>query len=217
MKNKLNLLKEKNQFIENNEKQIEPKIIENNNNIQNFQNINNNNNNNNPSLGTIINQNIIQIEKTSNKREKIINKPNINNVKIISECVPNYNKLNVDDNIVKINELERLLKEEKEKNKKLTIENKNLKEANIKLNMENEKLKELKKIISKLNDELNQIKELKQKMENDLAQKDIEIQKLLSKKNKDYYDISDISALNKDDKIIAVIFVSMGNSDIGQP
>ena len=159
--------------------------------------------------------NIIQIEQTSNKREKIINKPNINNVKIISECVPNYNNLNVDDNIVKINELERLLKEEKEKNKKLTIENKNLKEANIKLNMENEKLKELKKIISKLNNELNQIKELKQKMENDLAQKDIEIQKLLSKKNKDYYDISDISALNKDDKIIAVNFVSMGNNDIG--
>ena len=52
------LLKEKNQFIENNEKQIEPKIIENNNNIQNFQNINdNNNNNNNQSLETIINQN----------------------------------------------------------------------------------------------------------------------------------------------------------------
>ena len=159
--------------------------------------------------------NIIQIEQTSNRKIKIINTPNINNVKIMSECVPNYNNLNADNNIVKINELERLLKEEKEKNKKLTIENKNLKEANIKLNMENEKLKELKKIISKLNDELNQIKELKQKMENDLAQKDIEIQKLLSKKNKDYYDISDISALNKDDKIIAVNFVSMGNSDIG--
>ena len=159
--------------------------------------------------------NIIQIEQTSNKREKIINKPNINNVKIISECVPNYNNLNVDGNIVKINKLERKLKEVIEKNKKLIMVNKNLKEANIKLNMENEKLKELKKEINKLNNELNQIKELKQKMENDLAQKDIEIQKLLSKKNKDYYDISDISALNKDDKIIAVNFVSMGNNDIG--
>ena len=53
---------------------------------------------------------------------------------------------------------------------------------------------------------------MKQKLENDLVQKESELQKLLSQKNKDYYDIS---SLNSDDKIIAVNFLSMGISDIG--
>ena len=133
----------------------------------------------------------------------------------VTEFVPNYKQSNNDDNVIKINELERQLKEEKEKNQELIFENKNLKEKINKLNKENSQIIELKKAINDLNNELNHIKDLKQKMENDLAKKDSEMQKLLSQKNKNYYDISDISSLKQGDKIIGVNFVSMGTNDIG--
>ena len=97
--------------------------------------------------------------------------------------------------MIEIKDLKRQLKEEKDKNLKLINEN------NI-----------LKNTIDNLNKELAQIKGIKQKMENDLVQKDIKIQKLLSQKSNDYFDIS---SLKSNDKIIGVNFVSMGNNDIG--
>ena len=97
--------------------------------------------------------------------------------------------------MIEIKDLKRQLKEEKDKNLKLINEN------NI-----------LKNTIDNLNKELAQIKGIKQKMENDLVQKDIKIQKLLSKKSNDYFDIS---SLKSNDKIIGVNFVSMGINDIG--
>ena len=119
--------------------------------------------------------------------------------------MPNYKKsnnkpqINNDQQIKNqyINELYKQLKEEKDKNKKLIIENNNLKD-----------------IINKLNAELNQIKGLKEKLESELAKKNNEILKLLSQKNKneDYFDLSSIKF---GDKIITVNFLSMGNNDIG--
>ena len=97
--------------------------------------------------------------------------------------------------MIEIKDLKRQLKEEKDKNLKLINEN------NI-----------LKNTIDNLNKELAQIKGIKQKMENDLVQKDIKIQKLLSQKSNDYFDIS---SLKSNDKIIGVNFVSMGINDIG--
>ena len=97
--------------------------------------------------------------------------------------------------MIEIKDLKRQLKEEKDKNLKLINEN------NI-----------LKNTIHNLNKELAQIKGIKQKMENDLVQKDIKIQKLLSQKSNDYFDIS---SLKSNDKIIGVNFVSMGINDIG--
>ena len=97
--------------------------------------------------------------------------------------------------MIEIKDLKRQLKEEKDKNLKLINEN------NI-----------LKNTIDNLNKELAQIKGIKQKMENDLVQKDIKIQKLLSQKSNDYFDIS---SLKSNDKIICANFVSMGNNDIG--
>ena len=97
--------------------------------------------------------------------------------------------------MIEIKDLKRQLKEEKGKNLKLINEN------NI-----------LKNTIDNLNKELAQIKGIKQKMENDLVQKDIKIQKLLSQKSNDYFDIS---SLKSNDKIIGVNFVSMGINDIG--
>jgi len=97
--------------------------------------------------------------------------------------------------VIEIKDLKRQLKEEKDKNLKLINEN------NI-----------LKNTIDNLNKELAQIKGIKQKMENDLVQKDIKIQKLLSQKSNDYFDIS---SLKSNDKIIGVNFVSMGINDIG--
>ena len=54
---------------------------------------------------------------------------------------------------------------------------------------------------------------MKQKLENDLANKNIEIQNLLTQINnkKDYYDTS---SMIPGDKIIGVIFASMRNNDI---
>ena len=97
--------------------------------------------------------------------------------------------------MIEIKDLKRQLKEEKDKNLKLINEN------NI-----------LKNTIDNLNKELAQIKGIKQKMKNDLVQKDIKIQKLLSQKSNDYFDIS---SLKSNDKIIGVNFVSMGINDIG--
>ena len=111
--------------------------------------------------------------------------------------IKNYQQKNNNYNYdIEINELKKKLKEEKDKNKKLAKENKNLQEK-----------------INKLNVEINQMRELKEKFENDLSLKNNEIQKLLSQNKKDYYDIS---SLRPNDKIITVNFVSMGNSDIGR-
>ena len=140
----------------------------------------------------LINHDTISIP-LSFKRAKINNFNNINqNVSQINIHQKNKNK---DD--TKINELQRQLKEEKEKNKKLININENLKET-----------------INELNNNLNKIMNINEKLEKDLAQKNIEIQKLLSKKkaNKSYFDLS---SLKLDDKIIGVNFVSMGRNDIG--
>ena len=140
----------------------------------------------------LINHDTISIP-LSFKRAKINNFNNINqNVSQINIHQKNKNK---DD--TKINELQRQLKEEKEKNKKLININENLKEK-----------------INELNNNLNKIMNINEKLEKDLAQKNIEIQKLLSKKNtnKSYFDLS---SLKLDDKIIGVNFVSMGRNDIG--
>ena len=158
--------------------------------------------------------------KRSTNKEQINNSQN-NKKDNINKIINSKSVSKINDNAININELERQLKEEKEKNKNLIIENKNLiienknlKEKIITLNKENDQIKELKKTINKLNIELNKIKELKQKLENDLTQKDSEIQNLLTQINnkKNYYDTS---SMRPGDKIKGVNFVSMGSNDIG--
>jgi len=98
-----------------------------------------------------------------------------------------------------IEELKKQLNEEKNKNKKLLYENRNLKEKIKQLNLEIGKLK-------LLEDKINFL-------EKNIIEKNIEIQKYKTGK---YIKPDDsIQSINPGEKIIGINFVSMGNQDIG--
>ena len=112
-------------------------------------------------------------------------------------------KNNNNQNIIKeyarqIDSLKKQLYDENKRNKELIVENKKLKE-----------------IINKLNNEINKSKTLQEQikiLENNLAQKNIEIQNILSQNNKKPYEITYVKP---GEKVMSVNFVSMGNQDIG--
>ena len=94
------------------------------------------------------------------------------------------------------NELNKLLTEERKKNKELINENTNLKN-----------------IIKNLKEELNKTKESQNSLENQLAKAKEELQKYQSK---NYIQTGDsMMSIHPGDKILAINFVSMGSQDIG--
>jgi FtsZ-binding cell division protein ZapB len=123
--------------------------------------------------------------------------------------INNNNKSKKEDNELKINKLNILLKNEKEKNEILTNENYNLKNKLNKLKTELDKLEGLNNIINKLNLELNDLKEKNKSL-------NIEITNLKSQKKKlsDSYGKNGITTIAPGERVIAVNFVSMGNQDI---
>ena len=125
--------------------------------------------------------------KDNNCSKCIRNSEKKSNINIIS-------KENTLEN--KLNELQRQLNEEKNKNYYLKKENESLK--------------------NKINYLNNDIKELKDKimlLENNLIEKNNEIQKILIEN--DYINNNEITTFEKGEKIISVNFVSMGINDIG--
>ena len=117
-----------------------------------------------------------------------------NNINKINENISNDEKINSQKIINENNELKVRIKEEKNKNQKLINKNDNLEKKINDLNNEIEKMK-------------NKIKTLKY----DLYQKDIEIQNYTSEKN-DKKNI--ITSLKPGEKVISVVFLSMGRDDI---
>ena len=139
--------------------------------------------------------------------------------KKLNDTSQNKNSPNISDinrYITKINELEKKLNEEKEKNQIIINENNNLTKKINELKIELNQIEDLKQTINKLNIELNQLKESNLKLENYIRQNNINILNISSQQNnKDvYYDLNSLN-LNPNDKIISVNFVSMGNNDIG--
>ena len=162
-----------------------------------------------------------------NKRKQIIDTEKIPEdeeepktfTKKLNDTSPNKNSPNISDinrYITKINELEKKLNEEKEKNQIIINENNNLTKKINELKIELNQIEDLKQTINKLNIELNQLKESKLKLDNYIRQNNINILNISSQQNnKDvYYDLNSLN-LNPNDKIISVNFVSMGNNDIG--
>ena len=162
-----------------------------------------------------------------NKRKQIIDTEKIPEdeeepktfTKKLNDTSQNKNSPNISDinrYITKINELEKKLNEEKEKNQIIINENNNLTKKINELKIELNQIEDLKQTINKLNIELNQLKESNLKLENYIRQNNINILNISSQQNnKDvYYDLNSLN-LNPNDKIISVNFVSMGNNDIG--
>ena len=123
--------------------------------------------------------------------------------------INNNNKSKKEDNELKINKLNILLKNEKEKNEILTNENYNLKNKLNKLKTELDKLEGLNNIINKLNFELNDLKE-----KNKSLNKEITNLKSQKKKLSDNYGKNGITTIAPGERVIAVNFVSMGSQDI---
>ena len=117
--------------------------------------------------------------------------------RINNNVIPQKNNNEINNYIQQIENLKKELNNEKEKNKKLIDENNNLN-----------------KKITQLNNEINTIQGLKNQiklLENNLAQKNVEIQNILSQNNKKPYEITSIKP---GEKIMSVNFVSMGIQDI---
>ena len=123
--------------------------------------------------------------------------------------INNNNKSKKEDNELKINKLNILLKNEKEKNEILTNENYNLKNKLNKLKTELDKLEGLNDVINRLNLELNDLKE-----KNKSLNKEITNLKSQKKKLSDSYGKNGITTIAPGERVIAVNFVSMGSQDI---
>ena len=134
---------------------------------------------------SIIPLNPIYLSTRIQQNEENINSYIFNNENIVNNT-----------NIININELNRLLNEERKKNQDLINENSNLKN-----------------IIINLKSELAQKDEIKNLLEHQLTKAKEELQKYQSK---NFIQTGDsMISINPGDKIFGVNFVSMGNNDIG--
>ena len=148
-------------------------------------------------------------------------------IRIIDEDMKNKNR----DLIDQINELKNDLNEEKINNQKLEDENNKLKETiilskqekiRIKQKLENENYhlknkietlkKENKNIKQNLNDKINKLNDTIKNLEKELNNKNIELQNYIIH-NKDLNE-NMITSMKKGEKIISVLFISMGSQDI---